>query len=86
MAGTWDEGSLGRGASCPAEGADDAIPAWAADQCDTALGREASAGEGKLNMNLGRVSKGRELEAWETFKVSEPVTGGVPRKATLDAR
>ena len=53
----------------PLEGADSAISAWAADQCNKALGPEPLAGEEKLHGNLVRSARERELAALGKFKV-----------------
>ena len=51
------------------EGSDEAVNAWAADECNGVLGQELSSEEELSCPDLVHEGKMRELEAWTKFKV-----------------
>ena len=68
----------------PLEGVGTATSAWAADQCNRALGQATKIDEERTHSALVKAAKGRKLAPWERFKVFEPFEAVTPPKAIVD--
>ena len=53
-------------------GADGAVSAWVADECDRALGRALLRGDGEQHAGLAQSAKLKELDARGKFDVFQP--------------
>ena len=67
-------------------GADGAISAWVADECNRILGQELSPGEEELHADLAEGGKLREPESWEKFDVFSPREACEVRKQITQTR
>ena len=74
------------GPSDAVEGADGAISAWVADECNRVLGKELPQEEEKRQAALVHEGKRQELEAWEKFEVFLPLHECKVQKQMVDTR
>ena len=68
------------------EGVDTAISAWVADECNRVLGKELTDDEVSSHPALAQDAKIKELLAWNTFKVFNPVMATEVNKKVVDTR